>query len=73
VLGLPATASMRDVKRAYHKLALEHHPDKKNADGLSDDMFVQIQAAYSQLKKRFAKGDDSEVRQLVLCPLCCDD
>ena len=33
VLGLPASASINAVQEAYHRLALQHHPDlPKNAD-----------------------------------------
>lgn len=43
----------------YRKLALKHHPDK-NTEDFSDDVFVQIQEAYAQLKKRFnSQGSSS--------------
>lgn len=28
ILGIPKDATLRDVKKAYRKLALEFHPDK---------------------------------------------
>jgi DnaJ-class molecular chaperone len=31
ILGVNKDASDRDIKRAYHKLALKHHPDKSPA------------------------------------------
>jgi DnaJ-class molecular chaperone len=32
VLGVASNANDRDLKRAYHKLALEFHPDKVLAE-----------------------------------------
>ena len=53
VLGLSSTATWREVKKSYRQLALEHHPDKNMDADPNDDSFVQIQKAYTQLKKRF--------------------
>jgi len=60
ILGVPPTATLKEVKRAYRKLALEHHPDK-NTEDFSDDVFVQIQEAYAKLKKRFLQPDDNDI------------
>lgn len=45
ILGLPKGASKEDVKRAYRKLAVQHHPDK----GGDSDKFKEISNAYSIL------------------------
>ncbi|WP_133405831.1 co-chaperone DjlA [Parashewanella tropica] len=57
VLGLEASASDRDIKRAYRKLMNEHHPDKLVAKGLPEEMMElakkktqDIQSAYDRLK-----------------------
>jgi DnaJ-like protein len=47
VLGLPRGASLDDVKRAYRRLAKEHHPDSGGERTLK--RFLEIQAAYEQL------------------------
>lgn len=47
-LGLDRNASPDDIKRAYRKLASQHHPDK----GGNKERFQEIQEAYSVL------GDD---------------
>ena len=52
ILGVSKTASADDIKRAYRKLAHEHHPDKKGGD---EKKFKEINEAYQVLsdeKKR---------------------
>lgn len=53
VLGLPKGASKEDVKRAYKKLAVQHHPDK----GGDPEKFKEISNAYSIL------GDEQKKSQ----------
>ena len=51
VLGLPPNASAEELKRAYHKRALETHPDH----GGDPDTFREVQAAYERAVERRAK------------------
>lgn len=44
-LNIDRNASSSDIKKAYHKLALKHHPDK----GGDSDKFKKIQMAYEVL------------------------
>lgn len=44
-LGVPKTASQDEIKRAFRKLASQHHPDK----GGDTKKFQEIQAAYETL------------------------
>lgn len=46
VLCLPPTATEQEVRRAYHQLALRHHPDKPEGD--TEKMKV-INVAYNQI------------------------
>ncbi|CAD5206907.1 unnamed protein product [Bursaphelenchus okinawaensis] len=48
VLGLSRSASAREIKQAYKKLALEFHPDKNDAPD-ANEKFMQINAAYEIL------------------------
>ena len=45
VLGVPQNATTDDIKRAYRKLAREHHPDK----GGDAEKFKKVQEAYEVL------------------------
>jgi len=45
ILGVPKGASDSDIKRAYRKLAAQHHPDK----GGETSKFQEIQSAYETL------------------------
>ena len=47
VLGLARGATLDEVKRAYRRLAKEHHPDSGGERALP--RFLEIQAAYEQL------------------------
>ena len=47
ILGVPKNASDKDLKSAYKKLSMQHHPDRT---GGSDEKFKQVNEAYSTLK-----------------------
>ena len=47
--GLPATATMEDIKSRFRHLAKINHPDK----GGNSDVFIEILDAYEQLTSKF--------------------
>ncbi len=49
VLGVPRDASEADIKKAYRKLAMEHHPDRNKSPG-AEERFKEITAAYEVLR-----------------------
>ena len=49
ILGVDKTASQDEIKKAYRKLSLQHHPDRNNGSDESKTMFQQIQKAYETL------------------------
>ncbi|HWZ28393.1 MAG TPA: DnaJ domain-containing protein, partial [Gemmatimonadales bacterium] len=50
ILGVSIDATADDVKRAYRKLAMEHHPDRNNGDKKAEEKFKEITEAYEVLR-----------------------
>ena len=49
ILGVDRTASLSDIKKAYHKLALKVHPDKDEFGIGTDNAFKAVGHAYEVL------------------------
>src|SRR6476619_1715872 len=49
VLGLPRTASQTEIKKAFRKLARQHHPDVKGGDAAAEKRFKEINEANAVL------------------------
>jgi molecular chaperone DnaJ len=49
VLGVPKNASASEIKKAYRKLAQQHHPDANAGNEASEERFKEISAAYDVL------------------------
>jgi preprotein translocase subunit Sec63 len=57
-LGVSPDASDEDIKKAYRKLVMQHHPDR----GGDPEKFKRIQLAYETL------SSSDKVRALLTCP-----
>jgi len=51
VLGVPKNATEEDIKKAYRKLAMKHHPDRNQGDDArkSEEKFKEAKEAYEML------------------------
>ena len=49
ILGLKKGASAEEIKKAFRKLAVKHHPDKNPGDKKAEDRFKEINEAYAVL------------------------
>ena len=52
ILGIPKTATLRDITKAYRKRALQTHPDKTNGDRRAFDKVAEAHHVLSDETKR---------------------
>ena len=50
VLGVPKDADSAEIKKAYRKLAMEHHPDRNAGSPEAEVRFKELSEAYEVLK-----------------------
>ncbi|KAK4193608.1 hypothetical protein QBC35DRAFT_371323 [Podospora australis] len=63
ILGIEKTATEQEIKKAYRKLAIVHHPDKNPGDAQAEARFKDISEAYetlsdAQKRERYDSGVD---------------
>ncbi|XP_054848489.1 dnaJ homolog subfamily A member 3, mitochondrial isoform X2 [Eublepharis macularius] len=49
ILGVPRTASQKEIKKAYYQLAKKYHPDTNKEDPKAKEKFSQLAEAYEVL------------------------
>ncbi|HMF55059.1 MAG TPA: DnaJ domain-containing protein, partial [Pyrinomonadaceae bacterium] len=49
ILGVNRTATEQEIKSAYRRLAVKHHPDKNPGDNDAEEKFKEAAEAYSVL------------------------
>ncbi|KAJ3783446.1 DnaJ-domain-containing protein [Lentinula aff. detonsa] len=60
ILGVPVTATTDEIKKAYRRLAIKHHPDKNPDDPLAEERFKSIAIAYQTLSDRELRSKYNE-------------
>ncbi len=64
ILGVPETASAKEITKAYRKLARQLHPDQNPGDSAAEERFKEVSAAYDVLGDEAKRAEYDEVRRL---------
>ncbi|HET8559867.1 MAG TPA: molecular chaperone DnaJ [Marmoricola sp.] len=64
VLGVKKDADQATIKKAYRKLAREHHPDSKPGDKAAEERFKEVAEAYDVLGDADKRKQYDEMRSM---------
>src|SRR3954454_10147178 len=65
VLGVPQDATQDAIKKAYRKLARQHHPDANAGDAAAERRFKEIGEAYAVLSDAEQREQYDAVRAMT--------
>jgi molecular chaperone DnaJ len=65
VLGVSKTASRDEIKKAYRKLAQQHHPDANKGDEQAESRFKEISEAHAILSNDEKRAEYDQIRQFM--------
>jgi molecular chaperone DnaJ len=65
VLGVPKNATAAEIKKAYRKLAQQHHPDANPGNVQAEERFKEISAAYDVLGDEDKRKQYDQVRDMA--------
>ena len=63
-LGVPKTAKIADIKKAYRELARKYHPDANKGDAGAEERFKEITEAYNVLSDEKQRKEYDEARSM---------
>ena len=52
LLGVSKDADDAELKKAYRRLAMKHHPDRNPGDAAAEEKFKDIQHAWDVIEKQ---------------------
>jgi molecular chaperone DnaJ len=64
VLGVPQSATAKEITKAYRTLARQSHPDTHPGDAAAEERFKEVSAAYDVLGDEAKRKEYDEVRRL---------
>ena len=64
VLGVAKDADQATIKKAYRKLAREHHPDSKPGDKAAEERFKKVAEAYDVLGDAAKRKEYDDMRAM---------
>src|SRR5262249_56439025 len=64
ILGVPKNAPASDIKKAYRKLAQQHHPDANPGNKDAEERFKEISSAYDVVGDQEKRASYDRVRDM---------